>query len=393
VGVVGSSPALQEGDSVNLIKAGTLTGAPANDTSKGEGLIGTHGVTRRYEFDLRIENDFLIATITKADTRDSNKAFSEGFLAGLALVNQGADLVAGPGLAEAVGAAGRAGDSEAAYGLGAFGAIAGGWSRYDTGSHVDMSSVSLLTGLAWGRDFDPGRLTLGAFFEYGNGSYDTYNSFADAASVHGDGDARHLGGGLLGRLDFTGTGPGQAYTEASFRAGGLKNEYRNGDLQYMGRQAEYDSSSAYYGFHLGTGYVWNITDQAGFDLYGKYFWTRVEGDSVNLSTGERYTFKDAESSRLRLGGRLAYAVNDMVSPYVGAAYEHEFNGKARATATLGSDSFDIDAPSLRGGTGLGELGLSLKPSPALPLSLDIGLQGYTGKREGVTGSLQVKWEF
>jgi outer membrane autotransporter protein len=156
-----------------------------------------------------------------------------------------------------------------------------------------------------------------------------------------------------------------------------------------GRRAEYDSSSAYYGFHLGAGYAWNVTDKAGLDLYGKYFWTRVAGDTVTLSTGDPITFKDAESSRLRLGGRFSCAVNDMVSPYVGAAYEHEFEGVAKAS----TNGFDIDAPKLRGGTGLGEIGLSLKPSPTLPLSLDIGVQGYTGKREGVTGSLQVKWEF
>jgi hypothetical protein len=44
-------------------------------------------------------------------------------------------------------------------------------------------------------------------------------------------------------------------------------------------------------------------------------------------------------------------------------------------------------------TGMGELGLSLKPSKTLPLSFDLGVQGYVGKREGVTGSLQVKFEF
>jgi hypothetical protein len=42
---------------------------------------------------------------------------------------------------------------------------------------------------------------------------------------------------------------------------------------------------------------------------------------------------------------------------------------------------------------MGELGLSLKPSQSLPLSFDLGVQGYTGKREGVTGSLQIKLEF
>ena len=63
--------------------------------------------------------------------------------------------------------------------------------------------------------------------------------------------------------------------------------------------------------------------------------------------------------------------------------------KARAT----TNGFDIEAPSLRGDTGISELGLVLKPSKDLPLSFDLGMQGYVGKREGVTGSLQVRWEF
>jgi outer membrane autotransporter protein len=90
-----------------------------------------------------------------------------------------------------------------------------------------------------------------------------------------------------------------------------------------------------------------------------------------------------------LGSRFSYAVNEYVSPYIGAAYEHEFDGKARAT----TNGFDLPAPSLRGHTGIGELGLSLRPSLTLPLSFDLGVQGYVGRREGVTGSLQVRWEF
>jgi outer membrane autotransporter protein len=157
----------------------------------------------------------------------------------------------------------------------------------------------------------------------------------------------------------------------------------------QGRSADYDSSSAYYGFHAGAGYVWNLTEAASLDVYGKYFRTRQEGDSVTLSTGDPVKFEDAESSRLRLGGRFAYAVNEYVSPYLGAAWEREFDGRARAS----TNGFDLDAPSLRGDTGIGELGLTLKPSPTLPLSCDLGLQGYAGKREGVTGTLQARFEF
>lgn len=236
----------------------------------------------------------------------------------------------------------------------------------------------------------PGRLTLGAFFEYGNGSYNTYNSFSNAADVDGNGNTHYLDGGILARLDFMNSGPGHFYAEASGRMGNTHNEYDSSDLRdAAGRTANYDSDSPYYGLHLGAGYLWEINEQASLNLHGEYFWTRQQSNSVDLSTGEELIFKNVDSSRLRLGGRFACVLNEHVSPYVGAAWEHEFDGKARAT----TNGYDIDAPGLKGDTGIGELGLFLTPSVDLPLTVDMGVQGYTGKREGVTGSLQVKFEF
>jgi len=315
------------------------------------------------------------------EVRPEAKTLSEGFLAGMALAAQGADLAAGAGMGNAVSAA-----QDTGSGVAGFGALSAGSMRLNSGSHVDMRSVALMAGVAWGQNFDFGRPTLGAFFEYGTGSYDTYNSFSNAPSVKGKGDTRYYGGGILGRMDFR----NNIYTEASARMGRLHNEYKGGDLtDAMDRKATYDSSTSYYGFHLGAGYVWSISEKASLDLYGKYFWTRVAGDSVTLSTNDPVKFEDADSSRLRLGGRFAYAVNEMVSPYIGAAWEHEFDGKARAS-TYG---FDIPAPSIGGSTGIGEIGLSLTPTENRRLSFDLGVQGYTGKRDGVTGSLQMRWEF
>jgi outer membrane autotransporter protein len=385
VGMEGSRAPLKPGDSVVLINMenGTLAGDPK---SSGTGM---QGVTLRYELDIIKSDDRLLAEVRSAGLAEQTKALSEGYISGLSLVNQGADLVAGQGMENAVRAASAASGS-GGRGFGAFGTLSGGFLRYNTGSHVNMSSLSLLAGLSLGADLAPGRLTLGAFFEYGNGSYDTRNSFSNAASVHGDGDIYHIGGGILGRMDFIETGPGRFYVEASGRVGGVHNEYGSSDLRdEANRKATYDSSSAYHGFHLGSGYVLNITENASLDLYGKYFWTRQEGDDVTLSTGDPVKFKDADSSRMRFGGRFACMMNDSISPYIGAAWEYEFDGKSRAS----SNGYDIDAPSLRGDTGIGELGLTVKPSQSLPLSLDVGVQGYTGKREWVTGSLQARLEF
>jgi len=108
-----------------------------------------------------------------------------------------------------------------------------------------------------------------------------------------------------------------------------------------------------------------------------------------LTTGDLVRFSPANSHRLRVGPRFSYADTECVSPYAGAAFEYEFNGCARATV----HGLPIATPSLRGGTGIGELGLMVKPSPTGPLSIDLGVQGYVGKRQGVTGALRVGLAF
>ena len=387
---LGGAALCEAGSRLSRLEVGAGITRTATGLTKGAGIIQigstiAHNITASTTVDPA--SGKLVVDVSQGGATSQAKALSEGFLGGVGLATQGADLAAGQGMLSAVGAARSAVNGMSFAG---FGALSGASSRYNTGSHIDMQSLSLLTGLALGADTAAGRLTVGAFFEYGNGSYDTYNSFSNAASVHGGGNTHYFGGGVLARMDFTETGPGHFYAEASGRAGMLHNKYDNKDMRdMMGRTAEYESDTPYYGLHFGAGYVWNFNEKASLDLYGKYFWTRVQGDSFTLSTGERLKFEDVDSNRLRLGGRFSYAVNEYIAPYVGAAWEHEFNGKAKAN----TNGYAIDAPSLMGSTGVGELGLTWTPSTTLPLTVDLGVQGYVGMREGVSGALQVRWEF
>jgi outer membrane autotransporter protein len=385
--VEGAASAFNTGDTIILIdgSAGSINGKPANDQAEV-----SQGATLNYVFDLKVDNNQLIARLSKEPiVNQEAKALPEAQLAVLSMIEQGGELAANQGLGEAVKAARLTGQSEGIP-LALFTSFAGAQYRQKTGSHVDVSGYSFLLGLAFGADLGPGFLTLGAFFEYGKGSYDTYNSFANAAPVHGSGDISYVGGGLVGRLDFNEVGPGHIYVEATGRMGRASNFFISSDLtDNLGQGVEFDSSSSYIGFHVGTGYVWKITDLVSLDFYGKYFWTKQEGDQVTLPTGDQVTFKDAFSSRLRLGGRLSLAVNDHFRPYVGAAYEWEFDGKARALAY----GYPIKTPSTRGGTASGELGLSITPSSSVPFSIDLGVQGYTGKKEGVRGSVFFNYVF
>ncbi len=96
-----------------------------------------------------------------------------------------------------------------------------------------------------------------------------------------------------------------------------------------------------------------------------------------------------DSSRVRLGARYTYKGSERFRPYVGVAWEHEFAGSCDAR-TFG---FSIAAPSFEGDTGIGELGLVMTPSESLPLSVNLGVQGYVGQKRGVSGNCNIMYEF
>ena len=404
----GSRSPLKGGDYFVLIdsngKTDGMVGDPENDSwATGGGTTrARQGATLLYEFEIRANTG--IGLDPGDDTGNElwailpygrggeptvdpkTESLSKGFLTGMSLLNQGQDLITWHGMSGAIRAAREARHN----GYGIFFDISGGRSRYDTGCHVDLSGVSLITGLSKYRDVRAGHLTWGGFFEYGDGSYDTNSTFADAGLVRGKGNTHYLGGGMLGRLDFNQIGSGHFYTEASFRAGGLKNGYYNGDIRdALGVAASYDSSATYYGLHAGVGKIRHLRNTITLDLYGKYIWTSLQGDSVTLSTGDPIDFHAVNSHRLRLGGRYSGAAIKTFKPYLGAAWEYEFDGDARASTS----GYAIGVPSLRGSTGIGELGISWKPAKYRSVYIDCGVQGYLGKREGASAILQIGRNF
>ena len=187
IDVNGAASPLRVGDKVTLFRNDKGLIARTLPTS----VSGTQGVTLAYTYALSNTNNTLDATVSGTRVNPQTKALSEGHVSGVALARQGADLAAGKGM-EAAGRAVRASPAEGGKGVAAFGALSGGWSRYNTGSHIDVSGFSLLTGLAWGADSVLGQFTTGLFFEYGSAASTTYNSFSNAASVTGDGSTWYM---------------------------------------------------------------------------------------------------------------------------------------------------------------------------------------------------------
>ena len=388
--------------SITLLQsAGTLTNVPA--LKDGQAL---QGASLLYNYSLAQSGNSIVATVNSVEANPQGKALSEGQAAGLAALSMGGDLVAGAGIGNAMAAtnmggnannegnmAPAAGSDQAGqnYGLVPFMAVSASSMRYNTGSHVDVSGAAFMLGLAKKWEGQSANLLLGAFAETSIANTKTHNSFKNMDNVDGTGDNNSVGGGILARMDFTQTALKGLYTEASLRMGQLNTHYNSDDVQdFMGNNASYDTNSLYYGAHAGLGYILSLSQKASLDLYGKYFWAHQQGETVTI-LGDKFKFDDANSHRTRVGGRFSYALYDELAPYAGAAWEYEFDGKARAT-TYG---FDVPAPSLKGSTGVGELGISFTPNVLSQnaFAVDLGVQGYTGMRQGISGSVQLKFEF
>ena len=374
---------LKQGDTVVLIdeQGGFgFSGNPDNNVSNGSTLDDTSDLVH-YRFGLTIDEDQLRASVLGASLDSRTDSIPEGFLSGLILANQGADAIASSAMDSAMTAAHKG----PIQGLGGFGSLVVGKSEYNTGSDVDMIGVSVAAGLAIGADFVNSSLTVGPFFEYGRAEFDTTNSPADGQKVTGDGDSEYFGGGFLLRMDYKDVGLGRYFAEASVRAGRQKNDF---SIYWPGEEAfSYSSTSPYYGVHLGYGGSWDVASSTALDIYGKYLFARGGDSRVSLSNGENIDFQAVTSNRIRGGSRLAYVPSDSLAISFGGAYEYEISGETGAAMR----GYAINAPSLKGGTGIGEVVIGYKPSDDKLTSINVGIQGYSGKRQGVTASLFLRF--
>ena len=363
------------------------------DNFAGEGVghksigIAQQGISLLYDVETSIDKDKkqVIATILAghippvdpvARINPQLKALSEGYLSSLMQVTRGGDIVA-------YNAYQAIQEQNSNNGLEYFVILSGDHTRYNSGSHIDADGAILTTGLS----FKTEQLILGAFIENGWGNYDSYNTFSNAAKVDGEGKNRYYGLGALAQYNLS----NGVYIDASIRAGRTRTDFSTNDLKNLasGESANYNVKADYLSAHVGAGYQFVINPNNKFDLSLKYLWSNVESNDVKVA-GDQIHFDSLDSHRLRLNGENSYQLNKNISLLTGVGFEYEFDGKASAT-TYGI--FDIDAPSVKGTTGLGTLGLSYTPTANNNLSIDLKGTGYVGQREGVSGQIQFEYRF
>ena len=372
----GEARALNVGDTVKLLH--NSNGFSTNDTTFGTTLQQGFSLIYGVELDTTSTDSVGLKVTEGGRATEASKSPSETRLATVGFLNSGIDNFTDKGIANAVAVASS--DNGAV-----FAAAGGGQSRLHSGSYTDIKGYNFALGAAKAITNNAGKLTYGPFAEAGWGTYDSHLD----CGVRGDGNTRYYGVGAFARQDNnSGT-----YYEGSLRYGQTNSDYSGSGLtDGLGNAltATYDSSSAYYGAHIGIGKVSKLTDTTSADVYAKLLYTHQQGDSaVMAGSGETYDFDAVDSTRARVGARLSKDYSTRATAYVGTAYEYEFDGEATATVK----GFSTLAPSIKGGSGMLELGYSLKPKAANDPTIDLSLQGWLGKKEGFTTNVNFMWKF
>lgn len=361
VGVeAGSAANLHVDDSVKLIDS---EGGIKNFGSQQitiSGLTDKHGL-------VAVDKNALVLSLKKESANNNTKAPVEGISAAVALVNQAGTLAA-ENLDKNMIAAAKAGDGETAT----FAGMNGGHLKYETGSYVSADSWNLGFGITQkGLSCKNPDSTYGLLFQYGKSSFSTHN----AGGFRGNGDSKMVGAGLM------------------FHKEGLSKYYYQGNA-YFGKvdakwncsEGGYDDSASYKGLTFGMGHKHKAGDNNTMDVYGRFSYSSVGSMNGNIG-GYEYKFDSTDSRSLRFGMRMEYDQKESAKSYWGIAWEHEFDGKSQANVmNLGR----TDSPSLKGNTGIVEVGYQWKQGD---WNYNINADGSFGKRKGVTGSFNINYNF
>ena len=335
----------------------------------------TAGVAVEGDGEAKVENGDLVYQINGIHAAKQTKLVAENRAVAAAFINQGTDLIS-----DSLDALSR----DDSYGIKTFAAVQGNRSKYDVNSDIKINGWSTIVGAGNADKFSGGdEFAWGVFYENGSGNYRTYNEFNDEF-FRGDSSLVYNGGGVAARYENA----HGIYTEGSLRAGMLKSEMDNALHDGSGAEYGYDSSSAYYGAHIGIGQVIQLSDESSVDVYGKFFHTYTEGDNFSVGN-DKFEFDSINSDRLRIGARVTVNKENKFSTYYGLAYEYEFNGSAGMRAA----GMEVPEQSLRGSSYMAEAGLNYQPSADSPWSFDLNMRGYTGERQGASFNVQATYTF
>ena len=233
---------------------------------------------------------------------------------------------------------------------------------------------------------------IGAFVEMGHGTYDTKTAVASPlGKIRGDGKHNYVGLGVYGNyttpwewLHFTGY----------VKGGWLRNEF---SAPIAGVSVDFDRTSNYWGAHLGMYGEFQAAGKIKNRTFLNYFYDGRESESYTASgssdvAGADFHFNSLNSHRAQLGSVFEYAYTSALRPYAALTYEYAFKADAKGRASDQFGDLALNGTDLEGSTGIVSLGWTYQ-NEAKHFEFDLGVNGYTGKRQGVSAQAQAAWKF
>ena len=269
---------------------------------------------------------------------------------------------------------------------GLFTAARGGKWSYDTRTRIENNIVSGLLGYGAKLSND---LTMGAFIEMGHGSYDTRTHVAGRTKA-GGGSHNYGGLGVFG--DYAMPSIEGLHFTGYVKLGLLRNEFNS---NIAGANVDDDRTGVYWGAHLGTHYDWDLTQSIRSRVFLSYFYDGQGDESFDIAGegdvgGAHVSYDAIHAHRVQLGSMFEFAVSDTWRPYLGLTFEQILAAEAKGTATDAQGTMDLNSSNLEGSTGILSAGWTYQ---AGNFSTELGLNGYAGTRNGVSGQIQANWKF
>ena len=276
-----------------------------------------------------------------------------------------------------------------------FASLGGSKDTYDTGSESKTYTWNGLVGVGNEAATKDGDFSYGLFYEYGKGHYRV-----DGAGYTGSGDAHYNGGGLMAKY----MARNKNYVEGSLHFGNLKNNADSVLYSSDGSAYGYNTSSNYWSGHVGFGHIFDLTDKVestslggtqraarDLDVYGKYFYTHVGGDSFRAGEAN-YQLDGMNSSLLRIGAHLNNR-SGWNNYYYGLAWDHEFDGESNGTVSAAGLSAPIRKADIGGSSLMAEAGWKLESNQENPWEVNLSMQAYAGQHKGLGGNVYMAYHF
>lgn len=267
---------------------------------------------------------------------------------------------------------------------GSFAAAKVGKYDLDVSGSADSTVISGLLGYA----FNVQDSEVGGFMEMGHGTYDTKT--ADVGSLFGvatgDGKHNYVGFGVYGNYA---TPVDWLHVTGYVKGGWLRSEFA---VDLGGVDEDFDRTSNYWGAHLGVYGEFAMADKFKNRTFINYFYDGREGENYRSKGGVEYHLDALNLHRAQVGSVFEYAYTPTLRPYVALTYEYAFKADAKGKFTDQDGSMALNAADLEGSTGIASMGWTYQ-NEAKSFEFDIGLNGYVGKRQGVSAQAQAAWKF